>query len=175
MKYIKKFNEHKDQSIFEIDWKTILPKTLVVIRGGVTDEDGYIKGTEILLRYKLGNVMANLVHQVVYDKDFDYDGIPDTLEFDISVIKNGAFQMNIEITFGDFIACGFEIKSPNVINVYQYTSYRSKMNTSDSLFAFNEESLNKLVEFFNRFEDIKISRKNLNFLDKDKNSYFPKK
>ena len=46
-------------------------------------------------------------------------------------------------------------------------------NPSNTVFAFDEESLQKLLKFFNTFDSIKISRKDLNFLDNNSNNYNP--
>lgn len=182
MKYLKKFNEHNSEpTIYEVEWHQIAPDSLVVIKGDTTDMNGFIldkngKSTGQLCRYKLGNIMSDLVYQVTYDNDFDVPGVPDTLEMDISIIKDendSEFQMNVEITFGDLISAGFNIEPPNIIKPYQYTSFHSKTDPSDTVFAFDEESLQKLIKFFNRFDSIKLERKDLNFLDKNPDSYFP--
>jgi len=183
MKYLKSFNEHKvEPSIYEIDWHQIAPDSLVVIKGDTTDINGYIldsktgKPTNQLCRYKLGNIMSDLVYQVTYDKDFTIPGVPDTLEMDISVTKNediNKFEMNVEITFGDLISAGFNIISPNIIKPYQYTSYHSKNDPSNTVFAFDEKSIQKLIKFFNTFDAIKVNREDLNFLDNNPDNYYP--
>ena len=183
MRYLKNFNEHKvGPSIYEVDWHQIAPDSLVVIKGDTTDINGYIldsktgKSTDQLCRYKLGNIMSDLVHQVTYDNDFTIPGVPGTLEMDISFVKNedvNKFEMNVEITFGDLIGAGFNIISPSTVKPYQYTSYHSKTDPSNTVFAFDEESLQKILKFFNTFDSIKISRKDLNFLDNNSNNYYP--
>jgi len=182
MKYLKLFKEHLEPTIYEADWRKFVPDSLTVIKGDSTDINGYIIDTKTkqttnkLLRYKLGNIMSNLVHQVTYDNDFDFPGLPDTLELDIAFIKNEndkEFEMNVEITFGDLVAAGFNIKTPNKISPYFYTSYHSKTDPSETVFAFDEESLQKLLVFFNRFDNIKLERKDLNFLDSNPHNYYP--
>lgn len=221
MKYLKLFENFGDRkTIYEIDWHTIAPDEIVVIKGGLTDINGYIldergNPTKNLMKYKLGNIMANQVHQVTYDRDFDFFGIPDTLEIDVSVMSKdgvefelpinisnkvksfGSFDeleevteenkpfMNIEITFGDLVAVGFDIYPDGVpqsdsgsegkkeikddekfVDVYQFTSYHSKFDPSNTVFAFDESSLNKFVKFINCFTNFeKITRKDFNFLD----------
>jgi hypothetical protein len=186
MRYLKKFFEHINQSnptIWEIDWHQIAPQELVVIKGDTTDNRGIIKGTDILMKYKLGNIMADPVHQVTYDRDFDYSSIkdpnkypsiPDTLEFDIFLAKKdetltreeGEWCMSIDITFGDLTVSGFKICPPNEIDKpYIYTSYHSKMDPSNTVFAFDESSLQSLVQFINKFDGFEIKREDLNFLD----------
>jgi hypothetical protein len=51
-------------------------------------------------------------------------------------------------------------------SVIQYTSYRTKFDTSNTVFALDDLSLLKLVTFLNKFEGIDIEVKDLNFLDK---------
>lgn len=183
MRYLKNFNEHKvSPSIYEVDWHQIAPDSLVVIKGDTTDINGYIldsktgKPTNQLCRYKLGNIMSDLVYQVTYDNDFTIPGVPDTLEMDISFVKNedvNKFEMNVEITLGDLISAGFNIISPNIIKPYQYTSYHSKTDPSNTVFAFDEKSIQKLIKFLNTFDAIKVNREDFNFLDNNPNNYYP--
>ena len=190
MKYLIRYFEHLEdsrnhKSIYEIDWHRIAPDFLVVIKGDTTDMNGFIKIiddegkvkiTDQLCKYKIGNIMHDLVTQMTYDNDFDLPGLPDTLEMDVSIIKNesdGKFHLDIEITFGDLIVAGFTIESPNKISVYQYTSYHSKNDPSNSVFALDEESLQKLMKFLNHFDGIQIERKDLNFLDNNPHNYYP--
>ncbi len=182
MRYLKRFNEHSNPTIYTTDWRKFVPDSLVVIKGDCTDINGWIidpktkKPTNQQLRYKLGNIMSDLVHQVTYDNDFEFLGLPDTLEMDVAMIKDeneSHFQMNVEITFGDLVAAGFIIEPPNKVTPYFYTSYHSVTDPSETVFAFDEESIQKLLKFFNRFEGIKIERKDLNFLDNNPDNYYP--
>lgn len=181
MKYLRKFFEHTE-NIYQFDWHIIAPDKLVVIKGDSTDLDGNVldpktgRSTHLKCEYKLGNIMSDLVHQVTYDKNFENFGLPDTLELDVAVIKNenqGRIVLNVEISFGDLIVSGFEISAPNKITLHQYTSFHSKTDPSNTVFAFDEPSLQKLLEFFNRFDSINLTRKELNFLDNNPDSYYP--
>ena len=67
----------------------------------------------------------------------------------------------------------FSISPPNIIDVIQYTSYHSKFDPSNTVFAFTDESLLEIIKFFNLFTDIHIERNNLNFLDDKVDSYIP--
>lgn len=191
MKYLKKFENFTTTSdaatppatsaspvkpvdhstIWEVDWKTIVPDEITVIKGGLTDINGYIlddKGnpTNEPMRFKLGNLMSDPVYQITYERDFEAQGIPDTLELDVTILdKNGVFTMNFEITFGNLIAVGFNITPVRHVNVYQNTTYRSKMDSSNTVFAFDEPSIQKVLKFINRFDGIKLLREDLNFLD----------
>jgi hypothetical protein len=183
MKYLKTFLEHKfEPTIYEIDWHSIVPDKLVVIKGDTTDINGYIiepktkERTTQLCEYKVGNIMSDLVYQITYDNNFNFPGIPDTLEIDVAILKDeneNHFEINVEITFGNLIVSGFNIDAPNKVTPYQYTSYHSKNDPSNTVFAFNEESLQKLLTFFNSFDSIHLERKDLNFLDNNPDSYMP--
>jgi hypothetical protein len=167
--------------IYEVNWKDFAPKNLVLIKGDITDSNGYLldrktgKPTNQLCKYKQSNIMADLMMQVTYERDFDVLGIPDTLEFDMTILnpKDDNFEMSIEITFGDMVASGFEIQKPNKIKVHHYTSFGSKADPSNTVFGFTETSLNKLIRFFNHFDGLRVTRADLNFLDNNQNNYRP--
>lgn len=174
---IKRFNESVTD-IFEYDIRNITPRNLTIIKGDITDLNGMVldpktgKSTGIPCKYKLGNIMSDPVYQITYDRDFDIDGIPDTLEIDVGPIHNDGekdFHLNVEITFGDLIVSGFDIKSPNNVNPYQYTSYHSKMDPSNTVFALTDESLYELCKFFNHFDGVKVGPGDFKFLDSKDN------
>lgn len=181
MKYLKLFEELYRKSIYEEDWRKFVPDSLIVIKGDITDMNGYLldpktsKPTNQLCRYKLGNIMADLVYQITYDRDFELHGVPDTLELDVAIVVPDLekFKMSVEVTFGDLVAAGFHIQKPNKFDIYQYTSYHSINDPSDTVFAFDETSLNKIVSFINKFDGLKITRNDLNFLDNRRFSYRP--
>lgn len=174
MKYLKKFESF---SIFEENWRDFLPDYLVLIEESITDSNGFLKdpstsaSTDQLCIYRLGNIMSDLVYQVTYERDFDFFGIPDTLEFDVALLNES--ELSIEITFGNLIACGFNIVSPNKVNVYEYTSFYSKTDPTNTVFAFDELSIFKILRFINRFKGFNLSRSDLNFLDNNPNNYRP--
>lgn len=167
MKHLIRFNESVD--IYQVDWHNIAPNELTVIKDG--------RNT----KFRLGNIMKHFdMIQVTYDtKDGEEWGVPDTLEFDLYFVKPGGkfnkdIRVNVDITYGDLIASEFSITSPNIVNVIQYTSYHSKFDPSNTVFAFDEESLHKIVDFFNKINSINVQRDQFNFLDEDPNSYYPK-
>jgi hypothetical protein len=182
MKYILLFENFSDNTIYGEDWKKFVPDSLVVIKGDTTDLNGYIldaktrKPTNQLCKYKLGNLMANQVYQITYDRDFDILGIPDTLEMDVSILNSddGKFKLSVEITFGDLVASGFTVQKPNKVDIFEYTSYHSQGDPSDTVFAFSESSLKKLIPFINHFDGLNVTRADLNFLDNRRFSYRPK-
>jgi len=138
---IRRFNEALTD-IFEYDIRNITPKYLTIISGDITDINGMLIDPK------------------------------DTLEIDLGPIHNAEekdFHLNVEITLGNFIASGFNIKSPNIVEPYQYTSYHSKMDPSNTVFALTRESLEDLCRFFNHFDGIKVTPSDLKFLDSKDN------
>ena len=118
--------------------------------------------------------------QVTYDTaDGEIWGVPDTLEFDVYFVKPGGklnkdIRVDVDITYGNLVVSEFSVTSPDIVNVIQYTSYHSKFDPSNTVFAFDEESINKIIKFLNTFNGINVQRDQFNFLDEDPNSYYPK-
>jgi hypothetical protein len=167
VKHLIRFNESVD--IYQVDWHNIAPNELTLI-----NDDRKIE-------FEIGNIMKHFdMIQVTYDtKGGGIWGVPDTLEFDLYFVKPGGklnkdIRVNVDITYGNLVASEFSITSPNIVNVIQYTSYHSKFDPSNTVFAFDEESLHKIVDFFNKINSINVQRDQFNFLDKDPNSYYPK-
>ena len=166
MKHLRKFNESVD--IYNIDWHKIAPEYLTVIKDGR------------VTKFHCGNIMKHFdMVQVSYDTvPGEIWGVPDTLEFDIYFVKPGgkmdkSLRLDIDITYGDLMASEFSITTPNKVSVIQYTSYHSKFDPSNTVFALDEESLEKLIKFFNDFNGINVSREQFNFLDANPNNYYP--
>jgi hypothetical protein len=166
MKHLKKFNE--SINIYDIDWHNIVPKYLTVVK-----DDRNTK-------FKCGNIMKHFdMVQVTYDTDQgEIWGVPDTLEFDVYFVKPGgkidkSLRLDIDITYGNLVTSEFSITTPNKVNVIQYTSYHSKFDPSNTVFAFDEDSLEKLIKFFNVFNGVNVSREQFNFLDADPSNYYP--
>lgn len=161
MKYLKKFNEGFE-NIYEVDWKSVLPKTLTILKDGEHN-------------FKIGNIMkdADMV-QVTYVNEESEWGVTDTLEFDFYFEKiDNSFKINIDITWGDAMASEFSITSPSKVDVIEYTSFHSKTDPSDTIFALEEQSLQEFINFLNKFDGFKVDRNQFNFLDSDKDSYHP--
>ena len=55
------------EHIYEVDWKDFAPKQLIVIKGDITDLNGYLldpktrKPTNQLCKYKQANIMSDLI------------------------------------------------------------------------------------------------------------------
>lgn len=162
MKYIKRFNEGFE-NIYDVNWQNVLPKQLVVLKDGIHT-------------FKVGNIMKDSdMVQVTYVNVKNEWGVTDTLEFDFYFerLEDSKFKMNIDITWGDAMACEFSITSPNKVDIIEYTSFHSKTDPSDTIFALEESSLQEFISFLNKFDDFKVERNQFNFLDSDKDSYYP--
>lgn len=161
MKHLKRFNEGFE-NIYDVVWEKILPPTLTVFKDGEHT-------------FKLGNIMkdADMV-QVTYVNIKSEWGVTDTLEFDFYFLKIGStFKMDIDITWGDLMACEFSITSPNKVDIIDYTSFHSKTDTSNTVFALEEKSLQNFIKFINMFDGFKVQRNQFNFLDSNEDSYYP--
>jgi hypothetical protein len=115
------------------------------------------------------------------DNDVLADGEPDNLEFDIHILKNNDgsqanpdnLSLNIDVTYGDAIVSSFKINSPNIVEPHDYTGSKSIVDP-ETTFAFTSYSIEKLVEFFNRWDSkFRITSDNFKFLNTDKESFDP--
>lgn len=184
MKFLKKFNETNidiestkpkdsvyDQPIidqpldknhkgliYSTDWEKELPETISINYHGE------------IHNFKKGNIMllADLV-EITYESYPENSwGKPDCLEFDMYFVKdneNNKQRIDIDITYGDLVACEFSIEAPNKINVIQHTTYNSKFDPSNTVFALTDKSLDEFIGFLNKFPKIEITRKDMRFLD----------
>jgi len=161
MKYIKKFNEGFE-NIYDVNWQSFLPKTLTILKDGEHT-------------FKVGNIMKDSdMVQVTYVNERIEWGVTDTLEFDFYFEKlNDKIKMDIDITWGDLMASEFSITSPSKVDVIEYTSFHSKTDPSNTIFALEEQSLQEFVKFLNKFNGFKVDRNQFNFLDSDEDSYYP--
>ena len=183
MKHLKFFeNFQKEESVSMFDKQAmmrILPNELLVIN----DAGKW--------HLKLGDLSINLVKaEIMYyqntvgdvqDGDVLADGEPDTLEFDIHIVKNNdgmegnpdTLVLNIDITYGDAPVSQFSIQAPNNVSVTHYTGIDS-LHDKDTTWSFSDDSIQKLVNFFNMWDDkFKLSPDDFKFLDSDPNSYTP--
>lgn len=184
MKYIKRFLEHSENDRILLhdfqNWKQFIPKELNII----TDNG------EFKLKYDEKSIIDYTSIQILYNHntlvetgDPLSDGEPDTLEFDIKIMKNNngsesnpdKTRLNIDITYGDAMVSEFTVDAPNKIIPYHYTSVDSVLD-SETMFAFTDESIKKLCDFLNRFsKNFRLTPKDFTFLDADPNSYIPNK
>lgn len=154
MKYIKAFKAFESVTIYDVDWHGLIPKNMTVVKDGVHS-------------FRLGNIMKHSdMVQVTYENAEDEWGVPETLEFDFYFSHGENMRMDIDITWGDAMACEFYIESPSKVGVIEYTSYRSKTDPSNTVFALEDESLDGFVSFLNRFDGFKLDIGQFKFLDK---------
>jgi hypothetical protein len=180
MKYLKRFNE--SISIYDPKWENLLPESLTVLKGQDHGIDRFV--------YKRGNIMLNPnMNQISYD--INQWTAPDTFEIDIytvkdalkdshtdltTIVKSGTFdydrntgeyiknlRLDVDITFGDMMSSEFTI-SKDGVSEYQGTSYGSKFDPTNTLFAIEDDGLEQLVDFFNRFNIVELSLEDFDFL-----------
>lgn len=168
MKWIKKF-ESFDIPYYNKEWEKFLPEQITIIKG----QEKFIQRKV----YKKGNIMIHSdMIQISYthgEYQMDIkDVVPGVVEFDIYFIKNDGISLSVDITYGDTMASEFKINNDKV-DVIEYTSYGSKFDPSNTVFALDENSLKSFIKFFNMFTGINVNRGQFNFLDENPNNYIP--
>ena len=192
MKYLKRFNEDITatiksngtinpgqniktniiDTIYDKRWENELPEFITI---------NYHNN---LYKFKKDNIMLHSdMVQITYastplnsEDSEEIWGTPDTLEFDIYFTKDdkdGNITLTVDITYGDAMVCEFTIEKPNKIEVIQYTSYHSKFDPSNTVFALVDESLQSFINFLNKFEGMNLKISDFKFLDQYDN-YTPK-
>lgn len=143
--------------IYDVDWQSLMPKTMTVLKDGVHE-------------FRLGNIMMHSdMVQVTYENSNDEFGVPETLEFDFYFSNNAHMRIDVDITWGDAMACEFYIETPSKVGVIEYTSYGSKTDPSNTVFALEDECLIEFVAFLNRFGGVDVTIDQFKFLDKRDN------
>ena len=184
---IKEWNSFVESITYQEDLKKFIPKELLLITSTgkwkmkVDDESQY----HTVVDHMTTQIMYKNVTEEKLIKNPSKvleDGEPDSLEFDIRLVKENDgteasatknLKLNIDITYGDSMNCEFTISPPNKITMGHYTSVKSKYDPK-TMFAFSDDSIKKLTEFFNRFSpEYKLTPKDFTFLDKDPDSYTP--
>lgn len=156
-------------SIFDQEWfEKMLPEEMEVISYGRRHS---LKKNDCTLN---GDVCQfNYYHDAVgEDGDVTEDGEPCILEFDLHFMKNDSgIKMIVDVTYGDHMASEFSLESPNKINVIHYNGIGSKYDP-DLHWGLSDKAISDLVKFFNSFNHgIRISEKDLAFLDEHEDSY----
>jgi hypothetical protein len=176
MKFIKLFEDFNNQSPFpntETDtnagisfydkkWESFLPQKITVFKGGKSYD------------FDKGNVLLNASWiNIVYENHIY--GEPNSLMFDVYYIfeqDKNMVKLNIDITYGDLMVCEFAINPPNKINVSEYTSFDSKFDPSNTEFAFDNNTLQSLVNYFNAFDHgIHLTVEDLKFLSHQQHTH----
>lgn len=152
MKYLKSYILF-ESIIYDVNWESIAPKELIVIKDGKH-------------KFILGNIMKNTdMVQVTYENSNNEWGVPSTLEIDLYFSENPKMRIDIDMTWGDAMACEFYVDSPNKVGVIEYTSFRSKTDPSNTIFALDNKSLKDFVDFLNKFDGFKLDVSQFKFLD----------
>jgi len=177
-RYIKMYEDFGRISTFDQDIKSFLPEEVNI---ETTYGKYTLKKKDIMLN---GDLIQITYYQNTPDEndgDVTADGEPDFLCFDIHTIKkndgseaNGDnLRLNIDMTYGDAMVSEFTIEAPNKVVPHHYTGANSLYDPKFK-FGFDDESLQALVDFFNRFSDkYNLTKDDFKFLDKDPNSYKP--
>lgn len=184
LKYRIVKESNQSVSIFDDNWVKLLPQELNIITHngefnlkvkGLDTEHGY-PGI-----YNLMNSVSFIYDQNTVegeDGDATADGEPDTLQFDIAIVKDNkgdeanpssSLRLNIDLTYGDAMMYAFTIDYPNKVNVHHYNG-KDSLYDSETHFGFTDESLQELIKFFNRF-GFTTSAKDFTFMDSDLDSY----
>lgn len=160
MKYLKRFyqikNESNSTTIYDIDLNEILPEELTIQEYGEHS-------------FKRGNIMKHAdMFQISYYNSQSEWGYPDTLEIDLYTVQDAStknIRFDIDITIGDFVVSEFSLEPPNKICVIQNMTYGTKFCRDCPIFAFTDESIEKLVEFLNHFSGMNVTPYDLRFLN----------
>ena len=64
------------------------------------------------------------------------------------------------------MCCEFSLEAPNKVSVIEYTSWRSKTDPSNTVFALEDKSLKEFVDFLNKFTGFYLEVSHFKFLDK---------
>lgn len=163
-------------SIFSQDIKKLLPKNLNLI---TTNGQFELELKDLILNGDL--VQIDYYHNT-FEKSGDAlsDGEPDFLEIDIHTLKDNdgtkanpdTLRLNIDITYGDSMMFSFTIDKKDKVKVHHYDGFGSKFDSNEK-FYFSDDTINDLVELFNRFDDYQLTADDFNFLDSDPKSYQP--
>lgn len=155
-------NKNHKGLIYDTNWENELPETMS------------INYNEKILNFKKSNVMlvGDLVEVTYTSYPENPWGEPDCLEFDFYFVKDlntNKLRIDVDITYGDLVACEFSLESPNKVHVIQHTTYHSKFDPSNTVFALTDKSLDKFINFLNKFPKMNLSRNEMKFLDSKDN------
>jgi GMP synthase-like glutamine amidotransferase len=161
-------------SIFDKeDWRKYLPQKLKIVT-----ENGHFELDQTDLTIN-GDKIQIIWFQNTVDgpNDVNKDGEPDTIQFDVNMVKTNDgteanpdnLKLNIDITYGDSMVSQFTISMPGETAVAHYTGFGSKYD-KETEFGFDDETIKELVNFFNRF-GFQLDTKDFTFIDKYKDSY----
>jgi hypothetical protein len=183
MKHLRKFNENI--SLFDENWIKLLPKSLTLItqngefklqvKGLEPDKYGYPGIYNLMTSVSFSYGQNTLEKE---DGDPTADGEPDSLQFDIAVVKDNdgseanpskSLRLNVDLTYGDAMIYEFTIDYPNKVHVHHYNG-KDSLYDPETHFGFSDESLKELITFFNRF-GFTTTPEDFKFMDSDLDSY----
>ena len=186
MRHLKKFNESEQKiSIFNPEWVKLVPNKLKVITNNgefeltrnneITDGENHPVDVSNLLNCLQITYFQNTLENE--EGDATFDGEPDTMEFDITLVKDNdgsqanpdSLRLNVDLTYGDHIQYSFTIDKPNKVSVHHYTG-KDSLYDKDTYWGFKYDSLQELVNFFNRF-GYSTTIEDFKFMDEDPDSY----
>lgn len=156
-------------------WVKLLPKKLTILDNNGTYELVY---SDCSINGVTNKVEIMYFHSTPTDaNDVNKDGEPDTLQFDIHMVKTNDgtdanpdnLKLNIDLTYGDAMVSQFSISKSDEVEVGQYNGLGSKYD-KETFFGFEDDSIKDLVELFNRL-GFELSVKNFTFIDKYPDTY----
>lgn len=173
-------------------WANLLPKELKIVtqngdytlklpeKTGSENKAVPDSGPSTAVTVIADQIQINYTHNTMEEFKTDNpakDGEPDTLEFDIHTVKTNDgteanpdnLKLNVNITYGDSPVSKFTISKPGNVEVVHYTGFGSKYDKNTE-FGFEDDSLQDLVDFFNRF-GFELNVKDFTFIDKYPDSY----
>ena len=188
MKYLKRFNENKI-SILDPNWVKLLPDSLTIItnNGEFTLERDEDLDNNIEYPSQMYNLMTSVSipygQNTMEKEDGDplADGEPDTLQFDVHIVKDNkgdksnpdTLRFNIDITYGDMMECSFTINKledgSTKVDCHHYNG-KDSLYDKETYWGFSDESLQKLIDFFNRF-GFNTTVEDFHFIDSNPDSY----
>lgn len=159
MRNIKTYEQFSVEGLLLPDFEKYLPQKIEIYK--------QVEGESLDRLFSIGNIMrhANMT-QIIYSADKPLFGHPDEMSIDIYYLENGGSKLEFDIIYGDTISCEFSCQPPDKVNIIQYTSYGSKWDPSNTLFALSDDSIKAICDFVNKVEGFSISEKDLFFLRK---------
>lgn len=165
MKIIKTFEQFDEVQLLDTQYEKYLPKKLEVYKG---------MNDKIIHRsFNIGNIIRNAnMTQIIYQAEEILFGHPDEMSIDIYYYKNSKLKLTFDIIYGDLIVSEFSCEPPDDIKVIEYTSYHSKFDPSNTVFALSDNTIQDLCNFINTIDGFKVLPRYFNFLN-TKDDYNP--
>lgn len=157
MRNIKTFEQFEMLELLQPDFEKDLPGKIEIIKE--------IEGNRIDRLFSIGNIMRNAnLTQTIYTADEKLFGHPDEMSIDFYYFENGSIKLDIDVSYGDVVSCEFSCVPPNKVDIIQYTSYGSKWDPSNTVFAFSKKSIQDLCYFINTIDGFSLTSNDFYFL-----------